>query len=33
MNAKSSFYAATSCTGGLSHMKVAYVSDKLFEIC
>jgi len=33
MNAKRSFYAVTSCTIGLSHMKVADVSDKLFETC
>ena len=33
MNAKSSFYAVTSCTIGISHMKVADVSDKLFETC
>ena len=33
MNAKSSFYTVTSCTVGLSHMKVADVSDKLFESC
>ena len=33
MNAKSSFYVVTSCTVGLSHMKVADVSDKLFETC
>jgi len=33
MNDKSSFYVVTSCTVGLSHMKVADVSDKLFETC
>ena len=33
MSVKSSFYAVTSCTVGLSHMKVVDVRDKLFETC